>query len=90
MGILHIINKGKIINTLESFHIDNETKTDNKINDKFTVKLYIIFDTLIPNYTNRGQSPVKLSLPIVTLLGHKVQHNKHACVRLVSQIHKIF
>ena len=34
MGILHIINKGKITNTLESFHIANETKTDNKINDK--------------------------------------------------------
>jgi hypothetical protein len=36
-------------NTLERFHIYNETKTDNQINDKCTVRHYIlvIFDRLI-------------------------------------------
>jgi hypothetical protein len=67
-----------MINTLERFHIDNETKTDNKINDNYTVRPYINFDKLIPKYTNRGQSPVKLPLPIATLLSHKLQHNQHA------------
>jgi len=90
MGILHIINKSKTINTLESFHIDNETKTDNKINDKCTVRHYRNFYMLIPKYTNRGQSPVKLPLHIANLLGHKLQHNKHARVRLASHLHKIF
>jgi len=56
MGSLHITNKDKMLKTLERFHNDNETKTVNKINDKCTVKLYIIFDTLILKYTNRGQS----------------------------------
>ena len=79
-----------MINTLERFHIDNETKTDNKINDNCTVRPYINFDKLIPKYTNRGQSPVKLPLPIATLLSHKLQHNQHARVRLASQLHKKF
>jgi len=55
MDVLYITNKGKMINTLEIFHIYNETKIDNQINDKCTDRLNLIFDTLIPQYTNRGQ-----------------------------------
>ena len=34
MKILHTIKKGKIMNTLENFHIYQQTKQDNQINDK--------------------------------------------------------
>jgi hypothetical protein len=47
MDILHITNKGKTTNTLERFHIYNETNIDNQINDKCTIRPNIIFDTLI-------------------------------------------
>jgi len=47
-----------MVNTLERFHIYNETKIDNQINDKCTVRPNIIFDMLILKYTNRGQSPL--------------------------------
>jgi hypothetical protein len=86
-GILHIINKGKLINALARFHIDNETKPDNQINDKNTVRPYIFFDTLILKYTSRGQSPLTLQLPIVVSLSYKLQHTQHARVRLDSQLH---
>ena len=39
MDILHITNKGKMLNTLEKFHIYKETKIDNQINDKCTIRL---------------------------------------------------
>ena len=58
MDILHITNKGKMMNTLERFHIYNETKIDNQLNDKCRVRPDIIFDTLILKYTNRGHSPL--------------------------------
>ena len=38
MEVLHIKKKGKIMNTLERFHIYNETKLDNQINDNSMVK----------------------------------------------------
>lgn len=56
MEILHITRKRKMMNTLERFHIYNETKLDNQINDKCTVKPNIIFDTIIQRNANRGQS----------------------------------
>lgn len=58
MDILRTTNKGKMINTLKGFHIYNETKINNKINDKCTVGHKIISDTLILKCTNRGQSPL--------------------------------
>ena len=65
------------MNTLERFHIYNETKSGNQINDKCTVIPNLFFDTLILKYTNRGQSPLKLPLPTVTSLSHNLQHNQH-------------
>jgi hypothetical protein len=88
MGSLHITNKDKMLKTLERFHNDNETKTVNKINDKCTVKLYIIFDTLILKYTNRVQSQLWGTFPAVTSLSHKLRHNQHARVCLAFQLHK--
>jgi len=34
MGIVHITNKGKMMDTLERYYIYKETKSNNKINDK--------------------------------------------------------
>jgi hypothetical protein len=87
MGILHIINKDKMMNTLESSHIYIETKTDNETNDKCRVRPYMMFVTLILKYTNRGQSPLKFPLPTVTSLSHKLQHSQHARVRSASHLH---
>jgi hypothetical protein len=56
MEILHITRKRKMTNTLESFRIYNETKLDNQINDKCTVKSNIIFDMVIQRNASRGQS----------------------------------
>ena len=38
MEILHVKKKASMINTPERFYINNETKIDNQINDKGTVK----------------------------------------------------
>jgi hypothetical protein len=54
--ILHITRKCKMMNTLERFHIYNEAKLDNQINDKCTVKPNIIFDMIIQRNANRGRS----------------------------------
>jgi hypothetical protein len=56
MEILHITRKPKMMNTLEKFHIYDETKLDNQITDTCTVKPNIIFDMIIQRNANRGQS----------------------------------
>jgi hypothetical protein len=43
MAILRVSNKGRILNTLERFHIYKETKNQKQINDRHT-----IFDALLP------------------------------------------
>ena len=45
--IIHIARKGRMLNTLESFHIYKETKAENQINDKLTAKRNEIFETII-------------------------------------------
>jgi hypothetical protein len=55
MDILHLTSKGTMMNTLERFHIYNETNRDNQINDHHTVKPNTIFNTLI--YINPDQGP---------------------------------
>jgi len=45
-----------MVNTLEKFHIDKETKIDNQMNDKCTIRPNIIFDTLILKNAGTGQS----------------------------------
>jgi len=47
MEIVHITQKGKMMDTLESFHIYKETKAGNQINDRMTVKENTIFETVI-------------------------------------------
>jgi hypothetical protein len=47
MTVLHAINKGKMMDTLEKFHIYNKTKADVQINDKNTVTQNTLFDTVL-------------------------------------------
>jgi hypothetical protein len=47
MAPLHFASKGKMMDTLEKFHIYNETHNNNQINDRCTAKPNGIFDALI-------------------------------------------
>jgi hypothetical protein len=44
MDIIHITNRGKMLNTMEKFCIYKETKIDNQLNAKCTVKPCVIFE----------------------------------------------
>jgi hypothetical protein len=54
METLHITHKGRMMDTLERFYILRETKLNNQINDKLTVKPNIIFETIIRKDRHRG------------------------------------
>jgi hypothetical protein len=56
MDTVHITIKGRMLNTLERFHIYKETAIDNQINDKHTVKPNIIFDTITRYNPDTGHS----------------------------------
>jgi hypothetical protein len=47
MDIIHITNKGKMMDTIEKYYIYRETKLNNQIKDKLTVQPNIIFETLV-------------------------------------------
>jgi hypothetical protein len=47
MQILYTTNKGRLMDTIEKFHIYKETHKNNQINDRDTVKYNAIFDTLV-------------------------------------------
>jgi hypothetical protein len=51
MEILHITKNERMMNTLDRFHIFNETRLDNHIHDNYTVKYNAIFDTIIHKNT---------------------------------------
>jgi hypothetical protein len=55
MDILYIAGKGRMLDTLERFHIYKETKLGTQINDKLTVQSNPIFEPLIQNDPQRGQ-----------------------------------
>jgi hypothetical protein len=57
MNTIHITIKGRMLNTLERFHIykEKETVMDNQINDKHTVRPNIIFETITRYNPDRGQ-----------------------------------
>jgi hypothetical protein len=56
MDIVHVTNKGKMMDTLERYYIYKEKKSNNQINDKLTVKPNAIFETLIHEAPHRGHS----------------------------------
>ena len=65
MEVLRIKKKNNMMNALERFHIYNETKLDNQIHDKGTVKQNIIFDTIIQRSSGNPLCPT------LTLHSHK-------------------
>jgi len=53
MDTVHVTNNGRLMDTLQKFYIFRETKFNNQINDKLTVKPNIIFDVIIHNDPHR-------------------------------------
>jgi len=49
METIYITNKGQMMDTLEKFYLLRETKINNHINDKLTVKPNIIFYIIARN-----------------------------------------
>jgi hypothetical protein len=56
MDVIHISRKGRMMNALESFHIYKETKNNNQINDKLTVRENAIFETTVQEDPYRGHA----------------------------------
>jgi hypothetical protein len=54
MEVLHVMRKGKMMDTLVKFYIYYETKLRRKISDKNTVTQNILFDTVIQKVSDRG------------------------------------
>jgi hypothetical protein len=55
MDVLHLASKGRMLDTLERFHIYKETKLGTHINENLTVQSNPIFEALIQNNPHRGQ-----------------------------------
>ena len=55
MDIIHITNKGKMMDTLERYYIYGEEMSNNQINDKLTVKSNAIFETKVQTRTGDTQ-----------------------------------
>jgi hypothetical protein len=55
MDIIHIENKGRMLDTLEKFYIYKETQLGTQINDKLTVQANPIFEALVQNNPHRVQ-----------------------------------
>jgi soluble P-type ATPase len=56
MEVIHMEKKGKMLDTLEGFHIYKETKAGNQINDKLTVRENAIFETTVQEDPYRGST----------------------------------
>jgi hypothetical protein len=54
MKVLFTTTKGKLMDTVEKFHIYKETRNNNQINDKNTVKPNAIFDIIDRENTDRA------------------------------------
>jgi hypothetical protein len=47
MDVVHRTSKGRMMDALETFYIYRETKRNNQINDRLTVKPIVIFETIV-------------------------------------------
>ena len=61
MKILHTVKKGKMMDTLERFHIYKDTKLENQINDRNTITQNILFDMIIQKSQVEGIPNNRLS-----------------------------
>ena len=53
-GVQEHQSKDRVFHTLEKFYIFRETKLENQINDKLTIKPNIIFETIVRHDHCRG------------------------------------
>jgi len=64
MKVVHIKNKGRMLNTLENCHIYKGTVAGNQINDKQTSKNNKIFETVLKHDPkNDNTAPVRRTPP---------------------------
>jgi hypothetical protein len=56
LDIVHITRKGRMTNAIECFHIYNETKANNQINDRLTVRENAIFEAIVQEDPYRGHA----------------------------------
>jgi hypothetical protein len=56
MEPLYYTTKGRLMNTIEKFHIYRKTQLDNQLNDRHTVQPNAIFNTLTRIHTPGGHS----------------------------------
>jgi hypothetical protein len=54
MDMIHLANKGRMLDTLERFYIYEETQRNNQINDKLTVTSNTIFFALVQDDPHRA------------------------------------
>jgi hypothetical protein len=54
MEKVQLTTKVQMMDTLEKFYIYRETKINNQVNSRMTVKSNIIFDTIVRNNPHRG------------------------------------
>jgi hypothetical protein len=47
MDLGHITRNGRMMNAIVSYHIYNETKANNQINDRLTVRENAIFEAIV-------------------------------------------
>jgi hypothetical protein len=57
MEPMYFTTKGRLMNSIEKFHIYQETKQSNQINDKHTVQPNAISETLVHINSDRGHQP---------------------------------
>jgi hypothetical protein len=98
MQILHITNKGAMMDTLERFHIHKLTKLGKRINDKNTATQNILFDTLIRHKQKRGHptshqpvwhgcgNTVTLTKPVYTEPAMETDQNYHRLTHCKSYL----
>jgi hypothetical protein len=55
MDVIHIANKGRMLDTLERFYICRETQRGTQINGKLTVQTNCIFEAIVQNNPHRVQ-----------------------------------
>ena len=55
MDVIHFANKGRLLDTLERFHIYRDTQLGSQINDKLTTQTNQIFEAIIQNTPHGGQ-----------------------------------
>jgi len=54
METFHTTGKGRMMDTLERFYLFRETKINNRINDRLTIKPNKLFETIVQKDPHRG------------------------------------